>query len=110
VCLMVIVLFTAMFSVTCPGPSMILRPASPKAAPLGLTQVALGAQNAAVLNHSSAVGLLKATVCPATVLARNDPLTPRPMSSAPPNTRGVKYSPEPTVKSPLHCQAPKRCP
>src|SRR5437762_12231498 len=55
--LMVMVLLRAMSSVTCPGPSMIFRPASPKAVPFGLTQVAPGAQNAAVLNHSSVVGL-----------------------------------------------------
>src|SRR5689334_16611448 len=88
--LMVIVLFSDISSVTCPGPAMIFRPASPKAVPLGLTQEELGAQNAAVLNHSSAVRLLRATVWPATVLARREPLTPRPMSSAPPRTRGVK--------------------
>src|SRR5690242_4107734 len=60
--LMEIVLFTDMFSVTCPGPSMMFRPASPKGVPLGLTHVELGAQNAAVLNHSRAVGLLTAMV------------------------------------------------
>src|SRR5215472_4295988 len=43
--LMVIVLFSDISSVTCPGPSMMLRPASPKAVPLGFTHVALGAQN-----------------------------------------------------------------
>ena len=42
----------------------MLRPASPKAVPLGLTHVFVvpeevgGAQNAAVLNHSCALGLL----------------------------------------------------
>src|SRR6266851_781131 len=97
------VLFSVMFIETCPGPSMIFRPASPKLEPLGLTHVALGAQNAAVLNHLSVVGSLMAMDCPAISFARREPLTPRLMSSPPPSTRGVKYSPEPTVKSPLHC-------
>src|SRR5258708_40314717 len=71
------------------------------------SQVALGAQKAAVLNHFSVVGSLIEIACPATAFARSDPLTPRPMSSPPPSTRGVKYSPEPTVKSPLHCHPPR---
>src|SRR6266700_5231264 len=96
-----------MFIETCPGPSMIFRPASPKLEPLGLTHVALGSQNAAVLNHLSVVGSLIAMDCPATSFARREPLTPRPMSSPPPSTRGVKYSPEPTVTSPLHCHPPR---
>src|ERR1700720_1783734 len=96
-----------MFSVTCPGPSIIFRPASPKLEPLGFTQVVLGAQNAAVLNHWRVVGLLRGMDSPATVFARSEPLTPRLMSSPPPSTRGVKYRPEPTVKSPLHCQPPR---
>src|SRR6267378_5013474 len=44
---------------------------------------------------------------PAMTFARSDPLTPRLMSSPPPSTRGVKYSPDPTVKSPLHCHPPR---
>src|SRR5919109_440741 len=87
--LMVIVLLRAMFSVNCAGPSMMFRPASPKPEPLGLTQV-LGSQNAAVLNHWSAVGLLKLIDRPGATFARSDPLTPRVMSKRPPSTRGVK--------------------
>src|SRR5580692_10986275 len=82
--LIVIVLFSDMFSVTCPGPSRILRPASPKAVSLGLTHVALGFvsvvsgwQNAAVLNRSFVVGLATNSGSPGTTLARNEPLTPR---------------------------------
>src|SRR5216683_375833 len=102
-----IVLLSDMFIETCPGPSIIFRPASPKLEPFGLAHVVLGRQNAAVLNHLSAVGSLTEIDCPATAFARSDPLTPRPMSSPPPSTRGVKYSPEPTVKSPLHCHPPR---
>src|SRR6266571_1687 len=102
-----IVLLSDMFMETCPGPSMIFRPALPKPEPLGLTQVALGAQNAAVLNHLSVVGSLIEIDCPATAFARSEPLTPRPMSSPPPSTRGVKYRPDPIVKSPPHCHPPK---
>src|SRR2546430_4800480 len=94
--LMVMVLSRDMFIETCPGPSIIFRPASPKLEPFGFTQGALGAQNAAVLNHLSTVGSLTETDCPATTLARSDPLTPRPMSSPPPSTRGVKRSEEHT--------------
>ena len=39
-----------------------------------------------------------------TTLARNEPLTPRSISSVPPSTLGVKYNPDATVKLPLHCQ------
>src|SRR5438445_7605055 len=105
--LTVIVLLSDMFMETCPGPSMIFRPASPKPEPLGLVQVALGAQNAAVLNHLSVVGSLIEIDCPATAFARSEPLTPRPMSSSPPRTRGVKSSPDPIVKSLLHCHPPR---
>src|SRR5580693_4739533 len=101
------VLLTVMSNVTCPGPSMMFRPASPKLDPPGFTQVVLGAQNAAVLNHLRVVGSLTAIDCPCTAFARSDPLTPRLMSTPPPSTRGVKYSPEPTVKSPLHCHPPR---
>src|SRR6266849_8098634 len=105
--LIVIVLLSDMFNETCPGPSIIFLPASPKPEPLGFTHVGPGAQNAAVLNHLSVVGSLIEIDCPATTFARSDPLTPRPMSSPPPSTRGVKYNPEPTVKSPLHCHPPR---
>src|SRR6266436_395036 len=73
--LIVIVLLTDMFKETCPGPSIIFLPASPKIEPFGLTQLALGAQNAAVLNHLSVVGSLTEIGCPATMFARSDPLT-----------------------------------
>src|SRR5258708_12161532 len=98
-----------MFIETCPGPSMIFRPASPKLEPLGLTHVELGAQKAAVLNHLSVVGSLMATDCPATSFARREPLTPRLMSSPPPRPRGLKYSPEPPLKSPLHSPPTLTC-
>src|SRR6266852_3436893 len=67
--LMVMVLLSDMFSETCPGPSIIFRPASPSLEPFGFTQGALGAQNAAVLNHLSTVGSLTEMDCPATTLA-----------------------------------------
>src|SRR5712691_2895680 len=103
------VLLSAMLSENWPGPSMIKRPASPNADPAGFTQVVkvVGAQNAAVLNHSSEVGLLTEIDCPGTRFARCDPLTPRPMSNPAPRTRGVKYNPDPIVKSPLHCHPPR---
>src|SRR5713226_1579602 len=104
--LIVIVLLSDMFIETCPGPSMMFRPASPKVVGLPAGQVTSGVQNAAVLNHRKAVGLLAETDCPGTRFARSDPVTPRPISSPPPSTRGVKYSPDPTVKSPLHCHPP----
>src|SRR5216684_2165671 len=104
--LIVIALLSDMFIETCPGPSMIFRPASPKVVGLPVGQVTSGVQNAAVLNHRKAVGLLTETGCPGTRFARSDPVTPRPISSPPPSTRGVKYSPDPTVKSPLHCHPP----
>src|SRR6266849_1730577 len=111
--LMVMVLPKFMSNVICPGPSMILRPASPKELPPGFAQVLpepgvlppdeAGEQNAAVLNHWRVVGLLSAMGAPV-AFARNEPLTPRLISSELPSTRGVKYSPEPIVKFPLHCQ------
>src|SRR5216683_954010 len=61
-----IVLLSDMFIDTCPGPSIIFRPASPKLEPFALAQVVLGAQNAAVLNHLSVVGSLTEIDCPAT--------------------------------------------
>src|SRR5437879_7136173 len=105
--LTVIVLLSDMLMETCPGPSMTFRPASPKPEPFGLAHVALGAQNAAVLNHLSVVGSLIEIDCPATAFARSDPLTPRSISSPPPRTRGVGYSPDPIVKSLLHCHPPR---
>src|SRR5437773_3033624 len=98
--LMVMVLLSDMFIETCPGPSIIFRPASPKLEPLAFTQGALGAQNAAVLNHLSTVGSLTELDCPATTLARSDPLTPRPMSSPRPTMRGATTSPGQPVRSP----------
>src|SRR5258706_11123988 len=98
---------------------MILRPASPKELPLGFAQVVpeagvfaptdeAGEQNAAVLNHSSVLGEPSEMGAPVT-LARSEPLTPRLMSRELPSTRGVKCSPEPTLKSPLHCQPSRMC-
>src|SRR5260370_24417653 len=107
--LIVIVLLSDIFIETCPGPWMIFRPASPKVVGLPAGQLTFGVQNAAVLNHRRAVGLLTETDCPATRFARSDPLTPRPMSSPPPSTRGVKYIPEPIEKAPLHCHPPETC-
>src|SRR5580704_4775447 len=101
------VLFSVMSNVTWPGPSIMFRPASPKVAELPAGQLTLGSQKAAVLNHLRAVGLLNVADCPGTTSARNEPLTPRLMSSPPPSTRGVKYIPEATVKSPLHCHPPR---
>ncbi len=84
----------------------MLRPASPKAVPLGLTHVFVvpdevgGAQNAAVLNHSCAFGLPIVIGSPVTS-ARSDPLTPRSMSKLLPKMFGVYQSPLAIVKSPL---------
>src|SRR5229473_3237153 len=105
--LIVIVLLSDMFIETCPGPSMIFLPASPKVVGLPAGQLTFGVQNAAVLNHRDVDGSLTETDWPATMFARCDPLTPRPMSSPAPSTRGVKYNPDPTVKSPLHCHPPR---
>src|ERR1700731_4658764 len=115
----VMVLLRFISNVICPGPSMVLRPASPKEVPLGFAQLPpdpavldpndeAGEQNAAVLNHSSVVGLLTESGAPV-ALARSEPLTPRLMSNEFPSTRGVKCSPEPTVRSPLHCQPSRTC-
>src|SRR4029077_17303889 len=105
--LIVVVLLSVFFIAPCPGPSIISRPGAPKPEPLGFAHVGPGAQNAAVLNHLRVAGSLIEIDCPATTFARSEPLTPRPMSSPPPSTRGVKYNPEPTVKSPLHCHPPR---
>src|SRR6266404_1286876 len=116
---MVIVLLRFISKTICPGPSMVLRPASPKEVPFGFAQVLAeagppdpndeaGEQKAAVLNHSDVVGSLTETGAPV-ALARSEPLTPRLMSNEFPSTRGVKCSPEPTVKSPLHCQPSRTC-
>src|SRR5882724_1313913 len=115
----VMILLRFISKTTCPGPAMILRPASPKELPLGFAQLVpdagvfapteeAGEQNAAVLNHSRVEGEPNETGAPVT-LARNEPLTPRVISSELPRTRGVKYRPEPTVKSPLHCQPSRMC-
>src|SRR5260370_37609634 len=115
----VMVLLRFISKTICPGPSMVLRPASPKEVPLGFAQLPpeagvlepkeeAGEQNAAVLNHSNVVGLLRETGAPV-ALARSEPLTPRLMSNEFPSTRVVKCSPEPTVKSPLHCQPSRMC-
>src|SRR5882672_2553809 len=101
--LIVIVRLSVMLNVRLPGPSIMLRPASPKLVPFGLVQSSPGVQNAAVLNHSFAVGSATLMDWPATAFARSDPLTPRLISSAPPSTRGLKYSPDAPVKLPLHC-------
>src|SRR5260370_18134278 len=82
--LIVIVLLSDMFKETCPGPSIIFRPESPKLEPFGFVQVALGAQKPPVLTTFTVVGSLIEIACPATAFARSDPLTPRPMSSPPP--------------------------
>src|SRR5260370_9749378 len=98
--LIVMVLPKFMSNIIWPGPSMILRPASPNELPFGFAQVAPdagvlepndedGEQNAAVLNHSRVVGLPRGTGAPV-ALARSEPLTPRLMSSELPSTRGVK--------------------
>src|SRR4029077_520284 len=67
--LIVIVLLSVMFIATCPGPSIIVRPASPTRDPLGFAHVGPGAQNAAVLSHLSVVGSLIEIDCPATTFA-----------------------------------------
>src|ERR1041384_1935103 len=98
--LMVMIFARFMSKVTCPGPSIILRPASPNDVPLGLAHALLepgvlelkeeaGEQNAAVLNHCSVVGLPMEIGWPVT-LARSEPLTPRPISNELPTTRGLK--------------------
>src|ERR1700694_2540820 len=115
----VMVLPKFMSNVIWPGPAMILRPASPKEVPLGFAQVLpeagelppkeeAGEQNAAVLNHSSVVGLPMDNGAPV-ALARSDPLTPRLISRELPSTRGVKGRPEVMVKSALHCQPFRMC-
>src|SRR5579863_3202692 len=110
----VIVLLNDIFITNCPGPSMMLRPASPNAVPLGLAQLLVvpeevdGAQNAAVLNHSAADGFESVIGAPVTS-ARSEPLTPRSMSNVFPRTRGVYQSPLATVKSPLSDQALRTC-
>src|SRR5712692_5465035 len=97
---MVMVLSRLMSNVICPGPSMMLRPASPNEVPLGFAHVlpeagvlepeVAGEQNAAVLNHSRVVELPNEIGAPV-ALARSEPLTPRLMSTELPSTRGVKY-------------------
>src|ERR1700755_1861267 len=104
--LIVIDLLSDISITNCPGPSMMLRPASPKAVPLGFMQVFVvaagvgGAQNAALLTHSDAEGFASEIGAPVTS-ARSEPLTPRSMSSELPRTRGVYQSPLARGKSPL---------
>src|SRR6267143_933253 len=96
---MVMIFAKFMPNVICPGPSMMLRPASPKEVPLGFAHVlpeagvlepeVAGEQNAAVLNHSRVVELPSEAGAPV-ALARNEPLTPRLMSTELPSTWGVK--------------------
>src|ERR1700720_3385800 len=88
--LIVMIFAKFMSNMTCPGPSMMFRPASPNEVPLGFTHVVpeegvlepevSGEQNAAVLNHSRVVELPRKTGAPVT-LARSEPLTPRLMST-----------------------------
>src|ERR1700722_19230858 len=100
------VLLSDISTMTSPGPWIMLRPASPNAVPLGFTQVFVvpaevdGEQNAAVLNHSVALGLPIVIGAPVTS-ARSEPLTPRSMSRLLPKTRGVYQRPLAMVKSPL---------
>src|SRR5579872_908954 len=112
--LIVIDLLSDISITNCPGPSMMLRPASPNAVPFGLAQVFAvpeevdGAQNAAVLNHAAAEGFVSVIGAPVTS-ARSEPLTPRSMSKLLPRTRGVYHKPLATVKSPLSDHALKIC-
>src|ERR1700759_4066054 len=112
--LIVIDLLSDMSITNCPGPSMMLRPASPKAVPLGFMHVfvvpaeVVGAQNAAVLNHSDAERFESEIGAPVTS-ARSEPLTPRSMSSEVPSTGGVYQSPLARVKSPLRDHALRMC-
>src|SRR6476646_6736718 len=82
-----------------PGPSMLLRRASPNG-PDGVTK-------AAVLNHSAIDGLGRLTGCPGTTSARTVPLVPWLTSSTLPRTRGVKGNPDAMVQSPLQFQSPR---
>src|SRR5258705_7163204 len=88
--LTVMVLLRFISKTTCPGPAMILRPASPKELPLGFAQLVpeaggfapaeeAGEQKAAGLKHSRVVGEPNETGAPVT-LARKEPPTPRLMS------------------------------
>src|ERR1700722_15896005 len=92
----------------------MLRPASPKAVPFGLTQTfgvpeeVDGAQNAAVLNHAEAFGFAMVIGSPVTS-ARSEPLTPRSISRLLPSTRGVYQRPLAMVKSPLSDHALRMC-
>src|SRR5215813_10932148 len=97
--LMVIIFARFISNVTWPGPSIMFRPASPNDVPLGFAQAPVdpgvlepnddaGEQKAAILNHCSVFGLLIEIGWPVT-LARNEPLTPRLISSELPSTRGL---------------------
>src|ERR1043166_2448804 len=93
--LIVIIFARFMSKVTCPGPSIILRPASPNDVPLGLAHALLepgvlkpkeeaGEQNAAVLNHCSVVGLPMEIGWPVTLAVTErqfiDPITGEPVA------------------------------
>src|SRR5258708_13515527 len=101
---MVMIFAKFMPNVICPGPSMMLRPASPKEVPLGFAHVLpeagvlepeeAGEQNAAVLNHSRVVGLPSETDAPV-AFARPEPLNPRLRSTQLPGPRGGTQTPQP---------------
>ena len=102
----VIVLLSDISITNCPGPSMMLRPASPNNVPLGLTQVFVvpaevdGCAKGGGVEPLEAEGFESEIGAPVTS-ARSEPLTPRSMSSELPRTRGVYQRPLATVKSPL---------
>src|SRR5260370_33380627 len=98
--LIVMVLPKFMLKTIWPGPSMILRPASPNELPFGFAQGAPeagvlepndedGEQNAAGLNHSRVVGLPRGTGAPL-ALVRIEPPTPRLRSRELPSTLGAQ--------------------
>src|ERR1700742_3421188 len=82
-----------------PGPSILLRRASPN--------TPVGATNAAVLNHSAIDGSDTVTGSPGTTSARCVPFTPWLTFNVLPRIRGVKGSPEAMVQSPLQFQSPR---
>src|SRR5215467_8166272 len=89
----------AMSNTLVPGPTMLLRRASPYC-PAG------GATKDPVLNHFLIDGLEILTLCPGTRSGRNVPFEPRLTSAKFPSRRGVKGKPEANVQSPLTCQSP----
>src|SRR4029078_3088001 len=82
-----------------PGPSMLLRRASPN--------WPAGATNAAVLNHSAMDGFDTVTNWPGTTSARTVPLVPRFTSEESPRIRGGKGRPEEMAQPPPQFQSPK---